>query len=417
MRKNVIQRRELVEQLFQLGFSESEISRMIGRWNRATNWQDLAGLQENFPNRPTKKNEVFATVISYYAALLKEQSDNWRSKDAPKSQLRDLLGEWLDFSGNSMYLRGVSYVLFHLSLPSYPRERQGYVNLLKAMYGWPISDPCSQEMAESFEAKAFDWFLKWWFELFCAIAEGKEVVPNSREQLQQMLVRQALSDQRREIIPIWDNQVFSLMDKMLEVLSERRRFVVSKRCGIGCQPLTYAQIGKELDVSRERTRQLWTEALRKLRNEATHLNLHVYGQSFGKILCELQVTRAEVEELKHPTKKEKAEGFIFAKDVAFLCSKIDGIIGDELSSCVVRAQNSCAMAGIKFLGDLVQMTEEKLLNIKNVGRKTIKELKRLLANHGLSLNMSSDDPRVMEFNRKRSELDRAPLDIEDVYYE
>lgn len=56
----------------------------------------------------------------------------------------------------------------------------------------------------------------------------------------------------------------------------------------------------------------------------------------------------------------------------------------------VRSANCLANAGIKRIGDLVQRTESEMLKTKNFGRKSLKEIKELLSEMGLSLGMKLD---------------------------
>ncbi|MBI3178744.1 MAG: DNA-directed RNA polymerase subunit alpha, partial [Deltaproteobacteria bacterium] len=62
---------------------------------------------------------------------------------------------------------------------------------------------------------------------------------------------------------------------------------------------------------------------------------------------------------------------------------------DELDLSV-RAENCLQAANIKYIGDLVQKTEAEMLKTKNFGRKSLKEIKELLAEMGLSLGMKLD---------------------------
>jgi DNA-directed RNA polymerase subunit alpha len=62
---------------------------------------------------------------------------------------------------------------------------------------------------------------------------------------------------------------------------------------------------------------------------------------------------------------------------------------DELELSV-RAANCLQAANIKYIGDLVQKTEAEMLKTKNFGRKSLKEIKELLADMGLSLGMKLD---------------------------
>ena len=59
---------------------------------------------------------------------------------------------------------------------------------------------------------------------------------------------------------------------------------------------------------------------------------------------------------------------------------------DELELSV-RSANCLQNANIKTIGDLVQRSEAEMLKTKNFGRKSLKEIKELLAEMGLSLGM------------------------------
>lgn len=60
---------------------------------------------------------------------------------------------------------------------------------------------------------------------------------------------------------------------------------------------------------------------------------------------------------------------------------------DELEFSV-RAHNCLIGAGIKRVIDLVNLTEDDVLKIKNFGRKSLREVKEILAAFGLSLGMN-----------------------------
>jgi DNA-directed RNA polymerase subunit alpha len=57
----------------------------------------------------------------------------------------------------------------------------------------------------------------------------------------------------------------------------------------------------------------------------------------------------------------------------------------------VRTSYGLRNAEIKYVGELVQCTEEELLEIKNFGRKSLNEVKTILADMGLSLGMRLDN--------------------------
>ena len=62
---------------------------------------------------------------------------------------------------------------------------------------------------------------------------------------------------------------------------------------------------------------------------------------------------------------------------------------DELELSV-RSENCLKNANIHYIGELVQKTEEDLLKTKNFGRKSLKEIKEVLAELSLNLAMQID---------------------------
>jgi DNA-directed RNA polymerase subunit alpha len=69
---------------------------------------------------------------------------------------------------------------------------------------------------------------------------------------------------------------------------------------------------------------------------------------------------------------------------------------DELELSV-RSANCLQNANIQLIGELVQRTEQDMLKTKNFGRKSLKEIKEILANMGLSLGMKIDNwPQLLE---------------------
>ena len=63
----------------------------------------------------------------------------------------------------------------------------------------------------------------------------------------------------------------------------------------------------------------------------------------------------------------------------------------------VRSANCLQNASIALIGELVQKTEAEMLKTKNFGRKSLKEIKEILADMGLSLGMKIDNwPMMLE---------------------
>jgi DNA-directed RNA polymerase subunit alpha len=85
-----------------------------------------------------------------------------------------------------------------------------------------------------------------------------------------------------------------------------------------------------------------------------------------------------------------------------LLRKVDEL---ELS---VRSANCLQNANIKFIGELVQKSESEMLRTKNFGRKSLNEIKEILAEMGLGLGMKLDDLAVRELDQKKATDPGAP---------
>ena len=77
-----------------------------------------------------------------------------------------------------------------------------------------------------------------------------------------------------------------------------------------------------------------------------------------------------------------------SEETAKLNENLDKSV-DELELSV-RSANCLQNANIRYIGELVQKTEAEMLKTKNFGRKSLKEIKEILAEMGLSLGMKLD---------------------------
>jgi len=84
------------------------------------------------------------------------------------------------------------------------------------------------------------------------------------------------------------------------------------------------------------------------------------------------------EEVKEPEKPVETMNPIFLRQI------------DDLE-LTVRSTNCLKSEHVFFIGDLVQCSEADLLKTPNLGRKSLNEIKNILANRGLSLSMKVED--------------------------
>jgi DNA-directed RNA polymerase subunit alpha len=76
---------------------------------------------------------------------------------------------------------------------------------------------------------------------------------------------------------------------------------------------------------------------------------------------------------------------------------------DELELSV-RSANCLKNADIRYIGELVQKTEQEMLKTKNFGRKSLNEIKEILSEMGLSLGMKLESfPTRDEIEERRKE--------------
>ena len=78
-----------------------------------------------------------------------------------------------------------------------------------------------------------------------------------------------------------------------------------------------------------------------------------------------------------------------------LLRKVDEL---ELS---VRSANCLQNAAIKYIGELVQKSENEMLKTKNFGRKSLNEIKEILAEMSLGLGMKLDDLALRELDARK----------------
>ena len=79
---------------------------------------------------------------------------------------------------------------------------------------------------------------------------------------------------------------------------------------------------------------------------------------------------------------------------------------DELELSV-RSANCLQNADLKYIGELVQRSEQEMLKTKNFGRKSLNEIKDMLRERGLTLGMRLETfPPREELDRRRAQREK-----------
>jgi DNA-directed RNA polymerase subunit alpha len=132
--------------------------------------------------------------------------------------------------------------------------------------------------------------------------------------------------------------------------------------------VTNARVGHQTDYDKL-SLQVWTDG--SVRPD----DAVAYAAKILKEQLSIFINHEEIEEAAAPTQSEQDK----LNDI--LWRSVDEL---ELS---VRSANCLQNANIHYIGDLVQRTEAEMLKTKNFGRKSLKEIKEILAQMGLSLGM------------------------------
>jgi DNA-directed RNA polymerase subunit alpha len=148
--------------------------------------------------------------------------------------------------------------------------------------------------------------------------------------------------------------------------------------------VTNARVGQRTDYDRLAL-EIWTDGSIGPRDALTYASRVIRDQMsiFAGVEEEVEVPQGAVEGAEvRPTLNE------------LLYRPVEGL------PISVRAFNGLQNADIKYIGELVQRTEQDMLKIKNFGRKSLNEIKEVLGDMSLGLGMR------LENLPPRSELDR-----------
>lgn len=203
-----------------------------------------------------------------------------------------------------------------------------------------------------------------------------------------------ISDLREQLkVPIHVDE--NSLEAALENLTAREKDIIRRRFFKG---ETLETIGEDYHRSSERIRTIEGKALRRLRNPAIFSGVRYaipeklleYTRGLEERVAkqDLQIAQrdliiGEYESRFGPLQIDAQQ--IISREELDLRRKLDCAI--EEIEMDVRSYNCLKNANIKTIRTLVQKTEEELLRTKNFGRKSLNEIKGILAEMGLHLGM------------------------------
>lgn len=196
-----------------------------------------------------------------------------------------------------------------------------------------------------------------------------------------------------EIIPNFDENFRNILDKGL-LLPREQQVIVDRYQHYE----TLEQVGKSLGVTRERIRQIEYKALKKLQH-AGGRNMLIQGREKFELINAEERARL-LEEIKAAMTKdvviEYAKNNLTHQELQDIFGvvynreeeeKHNSILNEDIANLdlSVRSNNCLWRTGIKTIGDLVNKTEEEMMKVRNLGKRSLREIEIKLKKIGLCL--------------------------------
>ena len=174
------------------------------------------------------------------------------------------------------------------------------------------------------------------------------------------------------------------LDFALSTLTEREALFID---GYYRKNYTYSAMALQHNLSDARIQQIVGKAIRKLRHPARSCYL-IYGKEYLEVQSNV---KQEIKELENKLITLKSLNAVLSEEIQKQLEEHEITIPCEemtISDLVltIRSYNCLKRAGIKTVADLISKTEEDMMKVRNLGRKSLKEIKEKLEALGLGFN-------------------------------
>lgn len=373
---NFPEREPIIRILANLGLNATEIAQAL-KCSAATVKKDiqthLGGLETFAPHRPRTSKDKYRACFSYWSES--SVSDNPPAID-----------------------RGINTTLRMTEVKAYALAFDASVQLLaQGQYSEAFAPFARLLGIEQCEPKVNDWMIR---TLRQKVAQGELLIPASFEEFcrgLQLIFQETTAECDMEIIGKLPNEALAHALAIIaefEEASERKTRVFKQYHGIGCEARKTTEIAEIEGISRGYVIGIVRELEKKFRamfkvKMAVHMESINWLRNHAQLL-ELQLRRAaesaaELEELIASCGGREALSGKQEKYREVVNGHLDKRIIDLFNHGILteRAKNCLINSGIDCIGQLCQLTEAELLKRKNLGRKTLAELKEILAEFGL----------------------------------
>ena len=153
------------------------------------------------------------------------------------------------------------------------------------------------------------------------------------------------------------------------------------------EQLTLDQIAQEFDVTRERIRQILAKALRRIKFRSKYLELGNLAYPETKVKEDYKLYIAQMQ--NQWTYESAVEYINNHKPEKYTPSYPEDILELDFS---VRTYNCLKRSRINTVEELLQKSEEDLMKVRNLGRKSLKEIRLKLEELGYIYENSYEPP-------------------------
>ena len=205
-----------------------------------------------------------------------------------------------------------------------------------------------------------------------------------------------------EIVPNFNENIKRILDK--EMFSDRERY---------CLMAYYKDvrdledIGKSLDVTRERIRQIIGKAIRKLKHP-TNRDMLLQGKDKFELISineKEEIIKEFKEKIGYDLIIEWIGNHEITEELLDVCHSIINTYNNnkpkgkeetpiEDLDLSVRSYNCLKRWGINTLKDLTSMTRDGMMKVRNLGRKSLKEVESKLKEIGLSFKGDEEEKKM-----------------------
>lgn len=188
----------------------------------------------------------------------------------------------------------------------------------------------------------------------------------------QTIINEEVEDMRADVAPLLTHRICDIID------TYGIHPVIKQYHGIECAPKTFAEIATERGQSPERIRQIYASAFRELKGYLKE-KIFPIGNAWDRIHQMEKTHTAEIDRIKELAAEKKYQDIIKLNPILLKNIK-EAHFSTQVSNCL-------KFADINYVWQLLICEEDALWKIRNIGKRSMIEIKEFLEANGLKLGV------------------------------